>query len=305
MLRWRQEAQVGVTDGRVADPAKRRQDGRDEALLALRGAHVHARGVVVDQVVHDLDRRPGGLAPQVGLFADDLVGVLALGQLDDADVDEADARVRAARRALDLADEGVELRDPERAGTLAGRVDVVGEGDPLGVLEDERDLARGQGRAQRGDDVVEAGLVGHERVGIALDDDRLAALADGALGLVDQVQGPALVEERGARGVEVLRSVVARVRTLGRLAGRDEVPAAQADGATGLVADREDDPFAEPVVRAAPAAERGVVRPTSASSSGRTPRLRASVPLIVSQPPGAQPSWKREIVSSVNPRSRR
>ena len=72
---------------------------------------------------------------------------------------------------------------PERAGLLAGRVDVVGEHDPARVSRQQRDLARRQRGAEAGDDVVEAGLVGHQRVGVALDDDRLARLADRALGL--------------------------------------------------------------------------------------------------------------------------
>ena len=62
-----------------------------------------------------------------GDVADDLVGVLALGQPDDADVGEPDPGVAD----LDLADERVELGHPEGAGALAGRVDVVGEGDAL------------------------------------------------------------------------------------------------------------------------------------------------------------------------------
>ena len=67
--------------------------------------------------------------------------------------------------------------DAERAGLLAGGVDVVRERDPLRVARQERDLAGRQRRPERGDDVVEARLVGHERVGVALDDDGLAGLA--------------------------------------------------------------------------------------------------------------------------------
>ena len=62
---------------------------------------------------------------------------------------------------------------PSVPGLLAGRIDVVGEHDPLGVAGEQRDLPGRQRGAERGDDVVEAGLVGHQRVGVALDDDRL------------------------------------------------------------------------------------------------------------------------------------
>ena len=134
---------------------------------------------------------------------------------------------------------------PSVAGLLARRVDVVGEHDPARVAGQQRDLARRQRRPEAGDDVVEAGLVGHQGVGVALDDDRLARLADRALGLVDEVQRPALVEERRRRGVQVLRSVAL------------EQPAAHPDGVAVLVADREDDARAELVVDAAAAVWRG------------------------------------------------
>ena len=84
--------------------------------------------------------------------------------------------------------------------------------------------------------------------------------------------------------------VAGRVEVLGPLAL--EEPATEPDGVAVLVADREEDAGAELVVDAAAAAlVRGEARPTSTSSSGRTSRLVASVRVIVSQPPGAQPSW--------------
>ena len=43
---------------------------------------------------------------------------------------------------LELADEPGQRGHPERAGLLAGRIDVVGEHDPLGVARQQRDLAR-------------------------------------------------------------------------------------------------------------------------------------------------------------------
>ena len=176
----------------------------------------------------------GGL-PGGRRLADDLVGVLAVGQPGDADVLELDPR----RVALELADEPGQGGHAERAGLLARRVDVVGERDPAGVAREQRDLARRQRRPEAGHDVVEAGLVGHQRVRVALDDDRLARLADRALGLVDEVQRPALVEQRRRRGVQVFRPVAL------------EQPAAESDGVAVLVADREDDAGPELVVDAA------------------------------------------------------
>ena len=106
-----------------------------------------------------------------------------------------------------------------------------------------------------GDHVREAGLVGHEGVGVALDDDRGAGLADLRLRPVQQVERAALVEERGRRGVEVLRAL--GVGAVGAL----EDAAAQARGVAGRVADREDDPRPEAVVDAVAAlARRGQAR---------------------------------------------
>ena len=67
-------------------------DGLDEADPAGRGLEVEPAGVVVDEVLDErLGLRDRGL-PAVGRLADDLVGVLAVGQPDDADVLELDAR---------------------------------------------------------------------------------------------------------------------------------------------------------------------------------------------------------------------
>ena len=145
------------------------------------------------------------------------------GQPDDADVLELDARVVA----LELADQAGQRGHAERAGLLARGIDVVGEGDPVGVARQEADLVRRQGGAQARDDVLEPGLVGHQRVGVALDDDGLAGLADRALGLVDEVQRPALVEQRRRRGVEVLGPLPF------------EQPSAEPDRVTTRVPDRE------------------------------------------------------------------
>ena len=187
-------------------------------------------------------------------------------------------------------------------GLLAGGIDVVGERDPLRISGQERDLAGRERRPERGDDVVEAGLVGHQRVGVALDDHRLAALPDRALGLVDEVQRPALVEERRRR---------ASSGTSGPCRGRRrrcraEDPAAQPDGARRSVPDREDDPPAEPVVDAAARRDwrggasppRRAPRPGSALRDERAGRGRPS-----RRAPSRAGSVA--IVASVKPRPRR
>ena len=66
-------------------------------------------------------------------------------------------------------------------------------------------LALGEGGAHLGDDVVEAELVGGDDVHVALDDDGAAFAADAVGGLVERVEGAALVEEGGLGGVQVLR----------------------------------------------------------------------------------------------------
>ncbi len=150
------------------------------------------------------------------------------------------------RAALDLADERRQLRGTKGGRALPCRVDVVSQRDARRVARDELDLGRRECRAERADDVVEALLMCHQRVGVALDQDCHALLADGGLGAVDQVQRPALVEQRGRRRVEVLGSLVARVLAL--LLGADDAPAQAGRVARG-VADREDDPAAEAIVR--------------------------------------------------------
>ena len=247
---------------------------------------VETPGVMADEV---LDERLGlghARLPGGRVLADDLVGVLAVGQPHDAHVLELDARVVA----LELADEAGERGHPERAGLLAGGVDVVGERDAVGVAGQQPDLVRGERGAEAGDDVLEARLVGHQRVRVALDDDGLAALADGALGLVDEVQRAALVEQRRRRGVEVLGPLpFQQPATEARPRGRSASRIGNRTRARNL--------SMTPRPRWL-----GLARPTSTSSSARMSRLAWSWRAIWSQPSGAQPSWWVSIVASVKPR---
>ena len=166
-----------VAAERVGDVADRRHHGVDEADPAGRGLEVEAAGVVADEV---LDERLGGADRAVQVvrrLADDLVGVLAVGQPRDADVLELDPRVVVWSWPMSPAS----AVTPSVPGLLAGRIDVVGEHDPVRVAGQQRDLARRQRGPERGDDVVEAGLVRHQRVGVALDDDGLAGPRIGPL----------------------------------------------------------------------------------------------------------------------------
>ncbi len=153
----REPLEVVVADGGVTDGAQRRHHRGDEALPSLWRAHVVTPRVVVDQVVHDAlglgDRR----LPRGSVVADDLVGILALGKADDADV--RDAHLGAA--PPDLPDERAQLGGAEGARALPGGVHVVREGDRRGVACDELHLARRERRPEPGHHVLEALLVGH------------------------------------------------------------------------------------------------------------------------------------------------
>ena len=183
------------------------KDQVDEAGTPAGGAHVRRPRMEVDQVVDDRGRRPDRLAPGVRGVPDQLVGVLAVRQARDADLVQLHAGVRRG----ELAGEPLQRGDAQRARALAGRVHVVGQHDLLRrVARQERHLARRERRAQAGDHVVEAGLVGHERVRVALHDHRDPGLADGGLRAVQRVERPALVEQRRGGRVEVLRAVGVR-----------------------------------------------------------------------------------------------
>ena len=131
---------------------------------------------------------------------------------------------------------GEERLDGAVGRALARGVAVEEEDDLVGkALEDPRVLARQRG-AEGGDRVGHARLVACDDVGIALADDRGAGVDDRLLRQVDAVEPAALVEDAALRAVEVL----------GLVLGVD-LPGAEGDGRTHLVADREDDPVAEAV----------------------------------------------------------
>ena len=170
----RQQLEIAVALRGVGHAADRGHDRRDQLLAPGQRARVVALGVRVDEVLDDGLRLARCRAPRVRIVAHHLVRVLAVGQPDDTDVRQA-ALVRAA---LDLADERGQLRGAERGRALAGGIDVVRQRDAWRVARHELDLGRRQRRAERADDVVEALLVGHQRVRVALDQHRHALLAD-------------------------------------------------------------------------------------------------------------------------------
>lgn len=96
-------------------------------------------------------------------------------------------------------------------------------------------------RAGGGDRGADPGQVAGHDVGVALDDDRLPPPGD-LLGQVGAVQHRPLLEQRRFGGVEVLGAVVAFL----------EPPRAEPDDVSREVADRPDQPPAEPVDRPTP-----------------------------------------------------
>ena len=138
----------------------------------------------------------------------------------------------------------------ERGG-LPGRVAVEGV-DHLAEVErvvadqpaDHRDVLGAERGAAGGDRGRHAGQVHGHHVGVALDDDHLAALGDLALGQVEPEQHLRLAVDGGLGGVEVLGLDPVVV---------EEPAGAEADDVAAEVADRPQQPAVEPVDRAAPA----------------------------------------------------
>ncbi|MEZ5978007.1 MAG: hypothetical protein R3F34_07310 [Planctomycetota bacterium] len=107
------------------------------------------------------------------------------------------------------------------------------------AAQEPRVLFRGRGAEHR-HDVADAGLVRRHDVGVALDDDDVALAARRVGGQVEPEHELALVEQRGLRGVHVLRTLDA-----------GQQASAETDDAPALVADRDDEPPAEEVVELA------------------------------------------------------
>ena len=122
--------------------------------------------------------------------------------------------------------------------TWAPRRCVVAEQPPH-----DPDVVRAERRAAGRHRRPHAGEVAGHHVGVALDDDDLPCARDLAPGQVEAVQHLGLLVDRRLGGVEVLgldRVVV------------EESAGAESDDVAGLVADRPEQPAAEPVVQPAP-----------------------------------------------------
>ena len=162
------------------------------------------------------------------------------------------ARVEAVGRDGDegLGGEALLLAERAARGLLAGLIRVEGEDHLAGARacpRCRRRRARGgctlmwstpNAVPQVATAVVTPGEVAGHDIRVALDHDDLLAAGDVALGEVEPVEHLALVVDRRLGGVEVLRALVV-VEQLAR---------AEADGLPGDVADRPDQPAAEPVV---------------------------------------------------------
>ena len=240
------------------------------------------------------------LAPAVGLVAQHLVGVLA-----------RRAAGRRARRPAptpessrdELADQLLERRRAEGAGLLARGVDVVGEGDPLRVPGDQRDLLRAsapcrgwrpRSRSPPGGPSARRCSPRRSRPGRSCGSPTSPGRSGTASGSCRTAASPGELRYFGPWS-----------RPPSPTPSLPRIAPAEPDGMPVRVADREDHPLAEPVVDAAAALARAgeadleelARRDTGASrrAGGRACPSRA----------GAQPSWCFSIVSSVNPRPRR
>ncbi len=173
-----------------------------------------------------LDERFGGgeqasIAAAAG--ADDIVGVLAGGQVDEA---QGALGGEVGQGAGGGADRGL----------LPGAVAVEAE-DRRGIEPPHPlELGLGDRGAERGDDLADPRRVERDHVHLALDHDQALRGAAGGAGEVEVEQGAALVEQRRVGGVEIFG-----------LAGAEDA-AAESDHPAALVLDRIGQPAAEAVV---------------------------------------------------------
>ena len=115
------------------------------------------------------------------------------------------------------------------------------------IARQHLDLLRGKRRAQRGDAVRDARLVGGDDVGVALHDDGLEVGGDGRLGPLEGEKVRLLVEDRRVGRVEVLGLGVV------------EDTAAKTHGSAALVADEEHHAVVEAIGKRAVVATNGQV----------------------------------------------
>ncbi len=118
----------------------------------------------------------------------------------------------------------------------AGLVRVEQQDDFRDEAPDRPDVIGRQGRAERGDDVGDPGLMQRDRIKVAFDDDQGVLTARRLSRPLQQIERTPLVKEGGIRRVEVLRHSV------------PENTAAEADHLLAEIADGQHDARAEPIV---------------------------------------------------------
>src|SRR3989475_729905 len=120
----------------------------------------------------------------------------------------------------------------------AGRVGVEEQYRLVAVALEEAELRRSEGRAQRGDRLGEAGLVGHEAIHVPFAQQRTVLCLDRGAREVGGVEQVAFDVERRLGRVEILGLLVA------------EGAAAEGDHAALEIADREEEAATESIVDA-------------------------------------------------------
>jgi hypothetical protein len=147
--------------------------------------------------------REHGVERPPPVLPDEIVGILAFGQQGEAD---RAPRFQPGKR---------QVRGPESR-PLAGPIAVETENGIGRHAPQQAELRLRQGRAERRDSVLHAGLMERDHVHIALDDDDARLLAAGRLPRAPRpgeiVEDVALVEEFGVVGVEIFGRRIRRHR---------------------------------------------------------------------------------------------
>src|SRR6185437_7864058 len=207
---------IEIARQRISGRANRWQQAVDRLALAAKIAEPAAALEDLDLAIEYVERlRSGPLEPLGADACDECVGVVAVGEGDDANHRAAgEQRVAGAKRRL----------EPRL-------IAVVQEKHVLGVLAQQGDLLLGERRAEWSDDFVDAGEHEPYRVEVTFDDEDAVVLADRLFRRVHPVQQRALREDLGLRRVEILRLTLA------------EHPTAEADGTPRRIGDRKDQPM--------------------------------------------------------------
>ena len=171
------------------------------------------------------------------------------------------------------------LVDPSRR-TLAGGISVVGQDDPLGEVAHDLEVLLRQRSATRRHSPGHAGLEEGDHVGVALAHDDLGELDDLLLGPIEPVERASLGVDRGLRRVLVLRFVAFGWRGPG--CGRQDATS-HGDGPAAWVADREDHPISQEILRPAPLVDEA--KAGSLKDLVRHPQVLGELVPVIGRPP--------------------